>query len=157
MATVSYTQGGNGAIAGIYAAGVYVIKRVVDIATVIASDATMTTNKKITSGDVLQVLNIPKNTLVLATRIAVITASTDATLTVGIGDADAATGFDATVDLTAATNAQTGTDASGVAAASGKLYTTADTIDVTFNNDATNGKFGVYALCVDMSDKDNDV
>jgi len=152
MATYDVTVGANTKMASVMGAKVYFLKREINIEDEIAADATLTTNAKITSADILQAIDIPKNTWVLGTFVRVVTASTDATLTVGIGDADGATSWDASVNLATTTNTMTITDAYSLAAASGKLYTSADTIDVTFNNDATNGVFLLGVMCVDVSD-----
>lgn len=94
-------------------------------------------------------LTIPKNTLVLQVYTVVVTAAGE-TCTATVGDGDSATGWDASVDL----NATAGTRYAGIvgtdAFAVGKLYSTADTVDVvvTLNGGTGSVQYRVEALCV---------
>jgi hypothetical protein len=153
-ATYDYTMGGTGGFLSVFGRKFYVITRVMDVADIIASDATMAAAGKIAATDTIKAINVPDDTLVLGTVTRVMTACTDTTATVDVGDGDDVEGFDAAVDITAAagTNGWTNNDADAYSMqiASGKVYSAADTIDVLFNNDTTNGVFLVQALCVDL-------
>ena len=91
------------------------------------------------TGDVVQVLYIPAETYVRQFFCRIVTGD-GATVTATAGDADGANSWDASVNLAAAVNTITfsvaGTDAYMAAGPGGKLYTVADTIDLTVTTDA---------------------
>ncbi|MCK5612991.1 hypothetical protein KAR91_64550 [Candidatus Pacearchaeota archaeon] len=87
------------------------------------------------SADVVQALKIPAGALVEAVWCYIGTAE-GGTMTFDIGDADDPNGYDDAVDGNATAGTMTrsleATDALGV----GKYYSSADTIDITLDNDA---------------------
>ena len=95
------------------------------------------TGSAITEDDVYQCLPIPANTLVKQVQIEIITAAVGTTLTMDVGDASGDNSWDNDVDgkgvAGTITNSIVGTDAYAAAAARGKMYSTADTIDVTMD------------------------
>lgn len=108
------------------------------------------------NGDVFQVLNVGTGTCVLNVFTEIVTANDAATAsTVDIGDGSDANGYDNGVSMKAAA----GTLSKGVGGTDqyvtdgGKLYTGADTIDLTFTVTGTNavGSVKVRALCVDLN------
>lgn len=108
----------------------------------------------IATGDVVQCLSIPAMTLVVNVFVEVITA-TGLTSTATVGDADGANSWDASTNLNATAGTTTygisGTDA--YALPPGKLYTAADTIDLTCtitSGPCTTGKVKVTAICVNL-------
>jgi len=126
---------------------IYVLKNTVDL-----------TGGAITQADVYQCLAVPEDTLVLQVKIEWLTAAVGTTLTTNIGDGDGTNSWDASVDgkSTAGTwtTSLVGTDAYAAAAAIGKFYETADTIDMVMTTATaiTAGpKFTIYALCVDYN------
>lgn len=104
------------------------------------------------TGEVVQCLSIPANTLVLWVMTKTITAEASGVCTGTVGDGSGATSWDAEINLAATAGTVTasvaGTDAY---CTTGKLYTTADTIDVTLtiaSGPATSGVFDIMALCM---------
>jgi len=98
-----------------------------------------------TNSDVLQCLKVGAGMLVTNVRVAIVTAS-GGTLTATAGDGDGANSWDASTNL----NATAGTVTAGLAgtdtyATAGKLYTAADTIDLTLSNN-TPGTTGVFYI-----------
>jgi hypothetical protein len=100
------------------------------------------------ASDVVQVLSIPKGAFVRNVFVRVITAE-GSTCTAKVGDGSDDDGFDASVDLNAAANTLTagiaGTDAY-VINNIGKLYTSADTIDLTLGHTTANAVIEVMAV-----------
>lgn len=142
-ATVDKT---GGAVYGIPATGlnkVFLMKNTVDIS--VAANA-----------DVYQVLNVGSDVVVLNVFTEIITANNAATSSaVDVGDGDDPNGFDNAVNMKATAGTVTkgvgGTDA--YVTADGRLYTAADTIDLTFAVTGTNtiGSVKVTALCIDLN------
>lgn len=106
----------------------------------------------VANADVVESLAIPAGTLVLAVMTNVITAEGSGACSATVGDASGAASWDGSVDLAATAGTKTttvfGTDAYGT---SGKLYTAADTIDLTMtvaSGPCTTGVFEIAALCV---------
>jgi hypothetical protein len=149
--TYDYSGGGNAALSAIQGGKCYVIERVVDVPTLMATGGLKTTTK-ITADEMIGVLPIPAYTLVTWVGCRIVTAGTGSA-TIDIGDGADEKGWDAAVAIDAAAGTQTatvhGTDAYAVL--NGKLYTSADTIDVQFNADTTTGKFIIQAVCFDLS------
>lgn len=111
------------------------------------------------SGDVLEVLRIPAKTQVLAAGVDVITAS-GATLTIDLGDGSDIDGFLDGVNANSAAgySCTTVTVVEGTpntlspSMPFGKFYSSADTIDVVFNNaPGVAGVFNVWAILADCS------
>lgn len=109
-----------------------------------------------TNGDVFQVLPVGTGSCVLNVFTKIVTANNAATTsTVDIGDGNDADGYDNDVDM----KATAGTLAKGVGGTDayitndGTLYTSGDTIDLTFTVTGTNtaGSVKVMALCVDLN------
>ncbi len=98
------------------------------------------------SGDIVEAIKIPAGAKVMEVHTTVKTAEGSA-CTATVGDATDSSGWDASVDLNAAVGAGTrslqGTDDD---ATEGKYYATADTIDLTMGNDASNAVFLVSAV-----------
>lgn len=110
-------------------------------------------NGALVSTDILQCLDIPANMFVLNVFSKIKEASTATTLTATLGDGAGAASWDGAIDLegTAGTvgYAIGGTDA--YATPNGKLYATADTIDLVLTVDTVTslGKIDLVALCFD--------
>lgn len=107
------------------------------------------------ASDVVQVLAIPAGTMVIDVLTKLITPE-GGTLTATVGDGGSAAGWDGSVNLntTAGTITQSvqGTDARKAANATGYVYTTADTIDLTMSaNAADTAVIEVYAICIDLN------
>lgn len=151
MATVNMTRGsglhstrnGNTAVP-------YVVQRVIDFA-----EAAEEKGSALAANDVIEAINVPAHTVVLAAGASVKTVATggssDQTLDIGDGnDPDRyVDGFD--VDAAAA-----GAEAATVIANLPVTYATADTIDVTVvtaTTVATAGELVVWAVMVDVSDR----
>ena len=141
MGTLDKT-GGNSAKPHSGLGKAYVMKKSINLAAV-------------ATGDVVQCLSIPAKTLVMNVMCEVITA-TGLTSTATVGDGSGANSFDASVDLNAAAGTLTvgagGTDA--YVTTGGKLYSAADTIDLTCtitSGPVVTGVVEVSAICMDMS------
>ena len=140
MATYDVTGPSTGARPGSYSAGVrtpYLVENTIDVSQ-INSDAGAAQN------DVLQVLDIPAETLILHAVIEVITAlSSSVTLDLGI------TGGDVDVCVDGDTNA---TGYSALTATARPIIASADTLDVLVLSAASSaGKIRVFALLCDVS------
>lgn len=110
------------------------------------------------AADVYQLLAIPANTLVRNVKVKMVTPAVGTTLTGNFGDGAGADSWDAAVDLKGAagtwTTSLVGTDAYAAAAAQGKFYSAADTIDLTLATVTavtSNPVFYVYAECIDYN------
>lgn len=150
MPTVGYTATVDkvgSAVYGIPASGLnkfFVMTNTVDISAA-------------TNGDVFQVLPVGTGSVVLNVCTKIITANDAATTsTVDIGDGSDPNGYDDDVSM----KATAGTFTKGMGSSTdqyvtdvGKLYTGADTIDLTFTVTGTNsvGSVKVMALCVDLN------
>ena len=106
-----------------------------------------TTKHNITAGDTVQFLKMPADCVVTQVLV-ILDVAEGATLTMTVGDGDAANGWDASVNLNATANtiysSLPGTDAY---ATSGRLYAAADTIDGVFATEsADTAVFTVHAI-----------
>lgn len=145
MSTIDKTGGGVGARPHNSGVKSYVMSNTIDLTGVIP-----------VANDIYQALAIPANTLVMNVKVKFLTAMLGTSGTLDIGDGTTADGWDAAIDAKTAagtfTHSVIGTDTYAVAAAQGKFYAAADTIDVkikAIHADATAGaKFTVYATCV---------
>lgn len=116
----------------------------------LAGEATIAHNRldfsaaNVSNADVVQALQIPKGALVTAVFVHIGTVE-GGVATADIGDATDPNGWDALVDLDSSagtvTRSEDGTDALAV----GKLYTSADTIDVVPTADLDTAVIDVFA------------
>ena len=90
------------------------------------------------SGDVVQCLDIPANSVVFKVGAKVLTAEAG---THTLGDGADVDGY-----LTALDSSSTGVSLAGGALAGGKYYSVADTIDLVLGADMDSGKVSVFAL-----------
>jgi len=97
------------------------------------------------AADVIQALSIPKGALVTKVICHVATAE-GATCTATVGDGDSAAAWDASVNLNSATT-QASLEATDTYGA-GKVYTSADTIDLVMGHDTDAAKVLVLAQYV---------
>ena len=117
--------------------------------------ATITTERAaagltaLTSGDILEVIRVPANTLVTNVALNVTTAE-GGTLTVDVGDGSNDDGYidGVNANATAAYITVAGTDAYE----QGRFYTAADTIDVKLNNAADAAVMTLTAVMVECSE-----
>lgn len=107
------------------------------------------------TAEVVQSLAIKAGTYVMNVAVKIVTAEASGVATATVGDGAGANSWDAQTDLAAAAGTWTvgagGTDAYVTA---GKLYTAADTIDLTLTlaaGPATSGVYIIKALCFDLS------
>lgn len=140
-ATVDKTSG----VYGIPANGlnrVFVLKNTVDI-----SEAA--------NGDVYQVLKVGTGTVVMNVFTEIVEANDAATSSAAdVGDGSDPNGYDNAIDMKAVAGTFTkGTSTDAYVTGHGKLYTGADTIDLTFAVTGTNstGIVKVKALCLDLN------
>ena len=151
MATYNDGKGYNlGTGAAHVAAGINKVSSV----TVELNFATITTERAaagltaLTSADILEVIQVPAQTLVTHVALEVTTAE-GGTLTVDVGDGDNPDGYIDGVNANAAAAYITvaGTDAYE----QGRFYTAADTIDIVLNNAADAAVMKLTAVMVDCS------
>lgn len=155
MATVDMTAGTVGHSRGdAYAARAYVVEREIDLA-----DVVTTKGSAIAVNDVIQVIDVPARSLVLAAGFEVTSAmtgtSTDATLDFGITGVD----VDAFVDGFDLDAAAAGAYSAIPAATIGGKYffSAADTLDLlvaTQTNTITGGKLRCWAVMVNVDGRD---
>lgn len=98
--------------------------------------------------DTMAVLNIPAGTIIHNVVLEIITAEATATPTINVGDGTDPNGWVAGVDTSAAAGTKY-LGAGAYVAAGGKLYATADTLDLEMpaGDDATTLVCKVHALC----------
>lgn len=156
MPTYDYTQGVQAQSVTMYAYSgahsVFVVKRRFDVATVIAWNTTLTTDAKITSGDIFKVIPVADDTWVTHGGLKVITALGSCT-SLDFGTAGG-------VEILSAVN-----PGAGVAGAhsimlvsatwgsdnlQGYTFTVADTLDIQFNADEVSGTLLMYAVVADV-------
>jgi hypothetical protein len=148
MGTYAYLEGGSSlAKLPAHRPSPKILKRRLDVAAIIASNATLKAAAKITAADVIQAIKVPDNFILIPsmTAIKVVTQPSAAqTLDVGIagsnelinnGDVNVAAG---TILVPAVAN---GWGPDNVVNAD---FEAADTIDVTFDSDGTDGVFDLY-------------
>lgn len=104
------------------------------------------------TGEVVQCISIPAGTYVMQVMTKVITAEASGVCTATVGDGDGANSWDASVNFAATAGTITcSAPETDTYATTGKLYSTADTIDVTLtiaSGPATSGVFDIMALCM---------
>ena len=136
--TYDYTgDGGTAPPASAYEKFV-VLHRYLDASAIIASDTTLTTNAKISAGDVIQAIDVPARFLCLGSALYVVAPEGAAeTVDIGIGGGDelqdgaSDNGTAGTAVLTLVT------DDWGPDNLTGYFFSAADTIDVTYVSDTT--------------------
>lgn len=116
------------------------------------------TGDVLVENDVYQCLAVPADTLVMNVKVEILTPAVGTTLTMDVGDGGGVDSWDANVDGKAVagtfTHSVVGTDAYAAAAAQGKFYDAADSIDIVMDvaTSITAGpKFRISALCVDYN------
>jgi len=129
--TIDYTRGATIGVA-FDSPKAHVLKRVLDVPTMIAENATLAANAKITATDIIQAIDVPADFWLFYAFFEVITAHA-ATVTADLGLAggqEIAAGVDM---ATAGTEAKMLFDGTwGPATLWGKHFTAADTIDVEY-------------------------
>lgn len=127
----------------------YKVEVWIDFADVLATKGTA-----IAAADVVQALNIPAETYVLAAGLEVETAADSTTLTGDLGYGSNVDVFTDGADLKTTGYGALGTN--GKASASAKYFTTADTLDLvlaTLTGTLTTGLVRVFAIFLDVSGK----
>ena len=89
------------------------------------------------AADVHNVIDVPAGVVVLGCRLEVTTAEAGSGATLAIGDATDPNGVIVATAITSTKDVKTAAEAFSTAILGGKLYTSADTIDVVFATDAT--------------------
>ena len=152
MATYDVTGPGSGTRPGRYNPGVrtpYMVENTIDVSAINSDSGTA-------NGDILQSIDVPAETLIMAAGVEVLTACSSS-VTIDIGTTGSSAGFldpDAFVDAYDATGATYAPR--DVADAAPMLITkTADTIDALMAGAAsTAGKIRVWAVLCDISGVD---
>jgi len=146
--TIDETVGGNDVLPAIDAGYSFTLQKKYDCRTVALGG-----DGNVTSGDTLQLLNIPAGVLVERVAIEMDTVE-GAALTVDVGDGDDADGFLDGSDLNAAATKISSLVLVEAAPntilgySNGKFYLAADTLDMLFNNTADAAIFTVTVWCV---------
>jgi len=114
----------------------------------IAENTVSLVGESIAANDAVKCLEIEAGTWVTCVSVEVDTA-VGSTCTATVGDGNGTASWDASTNLnaTAGTITQTHGTADAYGAAGGVMYSTADTIDLSFQNAATSGEFTVRAIC----------
>ena len=141
MSTYDFTKGA-GAISNISTGKHFVEKIPIVVSEIIASNATLTTNAKITAADIIQLWDVPVDTVITHAVFEVVVAgSAGGTADIGLAGG---TEFFAATALDAAAGTQTIFAVSagyGPDNVTGKVFTATDTIDMQFIADETVGSF----------------
>lgn len=145
MPTYDFTKGA-GAISNLDYGRFFVARIPIVVADIIASNATLTANAKITAADVINLWDVPAMTALMVSMacLKIVTAGTAAgTVNVGIaGSTEMFSGVSiATADIvhSVADDAAWGTDNYGIVE-----FESTDTIDIAFVADETVGEFVLY-------------
>ena len=136
MADTDYTVGGV-PVSNLDTGKFVIMKRVMNAAAIIASDATLTAAAKITAAEVIQAIDVPAGFYVTGTGIYVTTAGT-AGNTVDIGFGGQTDSFQNGADIVSLGKVST---LLGDTYGSGWLFPSADTIDVIYVADEIIGQF----------------
>lgn len=150
MADVDVTRGGpTGHPTRRGVRNVYVVERTFDVADWIAAKGSA-----LASGDVIQAMDIPAETYVLAAAAEVLTAFDGTTPTGDLGYGGSVDVFADGGDLATLGYLALGTN--GKASASAKFFTTADTLDLklAFSGNVTEGVVRIVAVMADVSGVD---
>ena len=153
MATYNITDSVAGAMPSHLSMDKFVCYKVaLDAATLIAGDATLTTNAKITAGDIFQVIDVPVGFVFLGSAFVTVTPEGAAeTADIGIAGGDEIQDGVSTNNTAGLAALTLVTDDWGANNVMGYYFATADTIDVKFVNDTTTGSWILYVwgvLCV---------
>lgn len=126
---------------------VHKVQRSVDLAAAVSS---LKAGVDFTSADILEIIDVPVNTWVVAVFAETTTAGDCTDL--DIGDGATANGWIDDIDMNAGEDDDS-LDAVtfSLATAGGKLYTSADTIDIDINDATDDGVLKVTALMIDVS------
>lgn len=163
--TYSLAKGGTSGYPAANAnSGIYKLEYKLDIAQAIV-DGDITT--QLVQNDVIEAINVPANTFVLAVGYQVTTALTaTGTTTMEVGDGSDTDGYIAAASIMSASTTQVSSPIAAITVASpstlpnsseaytfGKFYTAADTIDLKFpaSSNTTVGVVKVWALLVDCN------
>ncbi len=144
MSTYDFTKGA-GAISNISVGKHFVEAIPIVVADIIASNATLIANAKITAADIIQLWDIPAKTVIKSLVFEIVVPGTAAG-TADIGLAGGTEAF-AAIALDSAVGTQTINLVSvawGPDTVAGKLITTTDTLDIQFIADETIGSFILY-------------
>lgn len=136
MATVNGTKGGTAGLPAYASNKVVVVENSYDFAT-----------NNATAADVIQLINVPANTLVLSVLSECVTAE-GGVMTYQVGDGTDPNGWDDAVNGNSAAGVIVG-DGAYVAAA-GKIYTAADTLDIVPSADSDAAEIRVIAVMVEI-------
>ncbi len=144
MSTYDYTKGA-GAISNISVGKHFVEAIPIVVASIIASDATLTANAKITAADIIQLWDIPAKTVIKSLVFEIVVAGTAAnTADIGLAggqEAYAGVALDAAVGTLTANLVSVAWGPDNVA---GLVVTTTDTLDIQFIADEVIGSFILY-------------
>lgn len=154
--TIDLTVGDGVGLADADAGGFYVVDRSVDFST-----------QNVTTNDVVQLIDIPANTRVVAVQAETVTAATqntNTTQTFTVGDGSDADGWVSSLSVvttakasSAPTVTATGPQSTNLtvtvspAYGLGKQYTAADTIDLTANGVVVDGVLRVRVALIDLT------
>jgi hypothetical protein len=144
MATLDRTSGSGGVPSG-GGNKVYIVKNRLDFRAVDSGGDGVAT-----SGDVVQAISLSANTHVLKVYVKVVVPE-GGTATATVGDGAGTNSWDASVNLNATAGTVTTSLEADAYGTEGKVYTMADTIDLTLGNDLDAAIVDIYALCCDLN------
>lgn len=145
MATYDYTGDGDGSIFSDFYRKRVLLKREMKTTDIVASNSTLTTNGVIAAADIIQFIDIPQNFCFTNCCIRTITAE-GAALTADIGIAGSTEIF-SNFSLNATANAITFMAVGatwGPDNLTGRGFTAADTLDMTFDSETDAGEWHIY-------------
>ena len=145
MATYDYTGDGNTTIKADFFRKSVLLKRVMKVSDIIASNTTLTANEKITAADVIQMIDVPAKFILTNFFVETVTPEGAAlTADFGIaGSTELASNFD--INQAAGSLTLLAVDADwGANNVMGYAFAAADTIDMTFDADTDAGEWNVY-------------
>jgi hypothetical protein len=151
MPTYNSTAGDT-AIAAIHMGAFFCVDIVIDVPTIIAAHATLTTNAKITAGDVIQIWDIPDQVIIAPFQIFETVTAGQASNTGDLGIAGGDELFDGVaLDATAGTlQPNLVSDDWGPDNVTCKAFNATDTLDMKFVADATTGKYVLHLMGVKL-------
>lgn len=141
MSNYSDPLGGTGALPGHRNGNHYVVSRV--------HDCSAEADGNIASGAAQAMINVPASTLVLAVVTECVVPE-GAAAVVDVGDGVDPDGWDIDVNVNSAAGGILGDGAFSAQTAGGKLYTAADTIDITPDADLDTAVIRVTAMMMDV-------
>ena len=104
----------------------------------------------IATADVVQAVDVPAGWMVTCVRTKVVTKPSSSTCICDIGDATDPNGWDDTVDFYVTAGTMTSSSASDAYYVTGKIFTAANTIDLTMTANASPIVSGVVDIMVSM-------